>query len=274
MRVLVTNDDGVDSDGLRILASTLTALGSVTVVAPDADRSGVSHSISTRHAVTATVRADRDVPTYACSGTPADCVVLGANELCGGRPDLVISGINRGANLADDIAYSGTVGAAAEAVLAGVPAIAVSLAARWPEVDAQHHWQTAADTALDLARATLAHPLPADTYWNLNVPNLPALAGLRLTRQGRKRYADRLSREDRGDGIAYYWLWGKEVERGAGETDESAVRAGFASLTPLKLERTDLAVLAAGSPWADALRDGRLPGRDNPPVRWYKEVLP
>lgn len=245
-RILVTNDDGVDSPGIIVLAEALRELADVTVVAPDGDRSGVSHSISTRHPVTVVERRDRAMRTYACSGTPADCVVLGAYELCGGHPDMVVSGINRGANLADDINYSGTVAAAVEAILVGVPSIAVSLAASWPELDDEHHWDVAAEVARDLAARTFAEPLPPETYWNVNVPNLAQLAGVRYTRQGRKRYTERLAREDRAEGTAYYWVWGRHAQRDPGpDVDDLAVRDGFASITPLRIDRTDHDVLAA-----------------------------
>lgn len=241
-RILVTNDDGVDSEGIVVLAEALRALGDVTVVAPDSDRSGVSHSISTRHPVTVVERRDRTVRTFACSGTPADCVVLGTYELCGGRPDLVVSGINRGANLADDVNYSGTVAAAVEGILVGVPAIAVSLAASWPERDPEHHWRVAADVACEIARETFERPLPPDTYWNINVPNSARIKGIRLTRQGRKRYTDRLAREDAEGGAAYYWVWGKHARRQGDDTDDAAVFAGYASVTPLRVDRTDESV--------------------------------
>lgn len=253
-RILVTNDDGVDSEGIIVLADTLRALGDVTVVAPESDRSGVSHSISTRHPVTVTERGGRVVRTFACSGTPADCVVLGTYELCGGMPDIVVSGINRGANLADDINYSGTVGAAVEAILVGVPSIAVSLAASWPERDPMHHWETAAVIARDLARVTIAHPLPVDTYWNLNVPNLSRVRGVRFTRQGRKRYTDRLARRDTGGTVSYYWVWGKHARRDSGDTDDAAVHDGYASITPLRVDRTDTDVVASTEPWRAAMQ--------------------
>ena len=255
LRILVTNDDGVDSEGIIVLAQALRSLGEVTVVAPESDRSGVSHSISTRHPVTVSERKGRSVPTFACSGTPADCVVLGTYELCGETPDIVVSGINRGANLADDINYSGTVGAAVEAILVGVPSIAVSLAASWPERDSVHYWETAATLACALARATLARPLPPDTYWNLNVPNTAAVLGVKFTRQGRKRYTDRLARVGTEDGPAYYWVWGKHVRRDAGDTDEAAVRSGYASITPLRVDRTDGSVLASIESWERALTE-------------------
>lgn len=248
-RILVVNDDGVDSPGIVALAEMLRELGDVTVVAPDGDRSGTSHAISTRHAVRAIARDDRSVPTYACSGTPADCVIVGAGELCGGRPDLVVSGINRGANLADDINYSGTVGAAVEAVVVGIPAIAVSLAASWPNEDPEHHWATAARVACDLARATLLEPLPAGSYWNVNVPNVAPgeLRGSRYTRQGRKQYEDRLARVD-ADGTTFYTVWEHPRTDDDDDTDTAAVQAGFASLTPLRMDRTDERLLERFAP--------------------------
>jgi len=239
-RILVTNDDGVDSPGLIVLAETLRALGEVFVVAPDSDRSGVSHSISLWHAVTVVEVAGRAVPTFACSGTPADCVILGVHQLAPGPIDFVVSGINRGANVADDINYSGTVAAAVEALLVGVPSLAVSLAASWPETDAVHHWTVAAELARDTVRSTLAEPLPAFTFWNLNVPNVAAPLGTRITRQGRKRYTDRLVADPSGaDGVRTYRIHGRDIQRAGENTDDDAVHAGYASLTPLRADRTD-----------------------------------
>ena len=245
VRILVVNDDGVDSEGIVLLAERLLALGEVTVVAPDGDRSGTSHSISTRHAVTASQRPGRAVPTYACSGTPADCVVLGVHELCGGTPSIVVSGINRGANLADDVNYSGTVAAAVEAVVVGIPAIAVSLVVSWPDRALVQYWETAADVACALVADALRDPLPAGTYWNVNVPNLErsALRGLRYTRQGRKTYVDRLARTDTASGTNFYWVWAKARFGGGDDSDVTAVDDGYASITPLRIDRTDEAVL-------------------------------
>jgi 5'-nucleotidase len=244
-RILVVNDDGADSHGIIALSETLRALGDVTVVAPDGDRSGSSHAISTRHAVSATERPGRAVPTFACSGTPADCVVLGVNELCNGHPDLVVSGINRGANMADDINYSGTVAAAVEAVVVGIPAIAVSLVVSWPERALVHHWTTAAAVAAELAAETLRSPLPVGTYWNLNVPNvaLTELRGVRYTRQGRKTYADRTTRKDTDSGTTYFWVWAKPLFDGGEDADVAVVADGYASITPLRIDRTDESVL-------------------------------
>jgi 5'-nucleotidase len=246
MRILVTNDDGVDSEGIVVLAQTLSALGDVTVVAPEGDRSGVSHSITIRHTVTVARVDGRSVPTYSCSGTPADCVVLGAFELCGGRPEIVVSGINRGANLGDDINYSGTVAGAMEGVMVGAQAIAISLAATWPKVDNLHHWETAAAIACELAADLLRDPLPSPILLNVNVPNVAReqLQGTRYTAQGRKRYEDRVARESHDGKLGYYWIWGTFDRSQIGQgTDLEAVEQGFASVTPMSADRTDDAAL-------------------------------
>lgn len=220
----------------------MSAIGDVTVVAPDGDRSGIAHALSIHHPVRVRERRDRPVRTFVCSGTPADCVVVGAYELCDGLPDLVVSGINRGANAGDDITYSGTIAAANEALLIGVPSIAVSLAVSWPITHETPHWETAAAAAVDLARAAGAMGLPATTLLNLNVPNVEpgTLRGLRWTRQARKRYTDRTDRRTDPRGETYVWIWGafdpSTVEPG---TDIAALVEGFASVTPITIDRTD-----------------------------------
>ena len=241
-RILVTNDDGYESAGLIALAEALAALGDVTVVAPDRDRSGVGHSVSINAPVGVSPISGRAQPTYRCTGTPADCVVVGAFDLCGGMPLLVVSGINRGANLGDDINYSGTVAAAFEGVIIGVPSIAISLAATWPERGTEHHWGTAARIALAVARDVLANGLPRLTLLNVNVPNVRErdLRGVRYVRQGRKAYRDRVDRRADPRGGTYFWLWGafdpSTIVEG---TDLAAVRDVYASITPVTLDRTD-----------------------------------
>lgn len=245
-RILVANDDGVDSEGIIVLAEALRALGDVTVVAPDGDRSGVSHSITVRHTVSVQAVEGRSVPTYVCSGTPADCVVLGAFELCGGKPDIVVSGINRGANLGDDTQYSGTVACAMEGIMVGSQAIAVSLASTWPKVDAAHHWETAASIAREIADELLRDPLAPPLLYNLNVPNVPRdrLCGIRYTSQGRKRYQDRVARESRDGKTAYYWIWGTFDRTQIGQgTDLEALEQGYASVTPMSVDRTSYETL-------------------------------
>ena len=244
MRILVTNDDGVESPGIQRLAEDLCAVGDVTVVAPDGDRSSISHRITFQAPVRIGIVPRRNVPTFACSGTPADCVVLGAYELCGGFPDLVVSGINRGANLGDDINYSGTVAAASEATVIGIRAIAVSIAGRWPGFADVYHWETASALALRVVRSNWT--LRPTTFLNLNAPNVApdAVRGVRITRQGRKRYDDRLVREVDEEGSAFYRISGRfDMAQAGTHTDLEAVRDGYASITPISIDRTDPEVL-------------------------------
>ncbi len=246
-RILVTNDDGYASFGLIAVAEALQTLGDVTVVAPEADMSGVGHSISIKLPVRVTPVAGRAVPTYRCSGTPADCVVIGAYDLCGGMPGLIVSGINRGANLGDDLNYSGTVAAAIEGIIVGAPSIAISLAATWPEHARDHHWESAAAVAVDVARDIFANGLPPLTLLNVNVPNLVSekIRGVLWTRQGRKAYSDRVDRRTDPRGGSYYWLWGSfdagTIEDG---TDLAAIRDDYVSITPVSIDRTDETTLA------------------------------
>ncbi len=240
VRILVTNDDGVESPGIVHLAEALRQLGEVTVVAPDGDRSAISHRVTFSDPVSISPVVGRSVPTFSCSGTPADCVVLGAYEACGGFPGLLVSGINRGANLGDDINYSGTVAAAIEASIIGIPSIAVSLTIRWGE-DAEFHWDTASALALRLVREWRTR-LPETSFLNVNVPNVPAqeLRGIRVTRQGRKRYQERLQQVPSSGTAATFRIRGTYDFRSARPgTDLEAIREGYASITPVSIDRTD-----------------------------------
>lgn len=241
-KILVTNDDGYDSRGVIEVAEALRELGDVTVVAPEYDMSGVGHSISIKFPVKVAQVRDRAVSTYRCSGTPADCIVIGAYDLCGGMPSLVVSGINRGPNVGDDINYSGTVAAAIEGIIIGLPAIAISLAATWPEHAREHHWDTAAEVAVKLGREILAEGLPRLTLLNVNVPNVAArdLRGTRWVRQGRKPYRDRVDRRTDPRGGTYYWLWGSfDPSNVVDGTDLAALRDNNVSITPVTIDRTD-----------------------------------
>jgi 5'-nucleotidase len=220
-------------------------LGDVVVVAPDGDRSGIAHALSIHHPVRIRERHGRSVKTFSCSGTPADCVVVGSYEVFESPPDLVVSGINRGANAGDDISYSGTIAAANEALLVGVPSIAVSLAIAWPVSSDEPYWTTAAQCASDLARRISTFDLPPTTLLNLNVPNVPPeiLRGTRVTKQARKRYSDRTDRRTDPRGETYIWIWGTydsaDIEEGS---DLAALRDGYASVTPITIDRTDMPV--------------------------------
>jgi len=239
MRVLLTNDDGITAPGLAALARSVSRIAETFVVAPERERSAASHAITLHKPLRVTrVRlADTDLPAWATNGTPADCVVLGVLDLLGTPPDVVVSGINLGANLGMDLLYSGTVSGAVEAVLFGVPAMAISIAS-FRDI----HWGPAAEFAASLAQQMVRHGLPPDSFLNVNVPNLSAeaLVGVEITRQGTRRYVNRLEKRADPRGRDYYWLTGStsdDTESAAG-TDAWAVAHGRISVTPLGLNMT------------------------------------
>ncbi len=239
VRVLLTNDDGVASPGLLALARAMREVGETFVVAPEHERSAASHAITTHKPlrVTPTAVGDTGVPAWATNGTPADCVVLGLLDLLAGPPDVVVSGINTGANLGMDLIYSGTVSAAVEAALFGIASVAISVAAT-----RDLHWDVAAQFAADLARAVTRHGLPPDTFLNVNVPNRPAaeIRGVEVTRQSSRRYLSRLEKRSDPRGRDYYWLAGApDGGESAPGTDTRAVAEGWISVTPLRLDMTD-----------------------------------
>jgi 5'/3'-nucleotidase len=236
--ILLCNDDGISSEGLKILQETLASLDDIWVVAPDRDQSAVSHSLTLYRPLRIESVAPR---IYAVDGTPTDCVNLAINGILSERPRLVISGINRGANLGDDITYSGTVSAAMEGTLLGVPSLAVSLVAR----DTFEFGPAAAFTR-ELAEAVLRDGLPQDTLLNVNVPDLPApsIKGYALTRQGKRRYGDAIVENVDPRGKKYYWIGGGDLGYIDGEgTDFNAVERGLISMTPLHLDLTNYASL-------------------------------
>ena len=241
LRVLLTNDDGVASPGLLALARAVSrvAAAAVAVVAPEQERSAASHAITLHKPLRAThaALAGLDVPAWATNGTPADCVVLGLLDLLAQPPDLVVSGINAGANLGMDLLYSGTVSAAVEAALFGIAAIAVSVAA-FRDI----HWEPAAEFAALLVRQVAERGLPRDTFLNVNVPNRPAgdIAGVEITRQSARRYVSRVEKRADPRGRDYYWLTGSaDDDDSPAGTDAWAVAHDRISVTPLRLDMTD-----------------------------------
>ncbi|MBV8530339.1 MAG: 5'/3'-nucleotidase SurE [Candidatus Eremiobacteraeota bacterium] len=241
MRILITNDDGIDSPGIGALVDVLAGEHAVVVVAPSGNRSGVSHAITAHEAITMERRHDAAVLSYACSGTPADCVFLGSTELSS-RPQLVISGINHGPNLADDVNYSGTVAGAVEASLLGIPALAVSLASDHEDPLGRRYWESAAQIVDRCIEQAFERLRDATHYWNLNVPNRPLerIVGIAVTRLGRKRICGRMVGQEHDGATQYYRAWESpfETDRDTLGTDIGAVHAGYASLTPLLLDRT------------------------------------
>jgi 5'-nucleotidase len=233
--ILVSNDDGIHSHGLAALVDAVAALGEVVVVAPDREQSAVSHSLTLHRPL----RVNEIAPArFAVDGTPTDCVNLAINGILGRRPALVVSGINLGANLGDDVTYSGTVSAAMEGTLLGVPSIAVSLVGR-------EHFDFGAAAAVTarLVARVLERGLPADTLLNVNVPpagdGIPP-KGMAITRMGRRRYGDAIVEKLDPRGRKYYWIGGEELQFIEEEgTDFHAIRRGLVSVTPIHLDLTN-----------------------------------
>ena len=243
-RILVSNDDGIHSAGLAALAESLEAVGDVVVVAPDREQSACSHALTLHRPL----RIDDMGPSrYAVDGTPTDCVNLAVNAILPEKPTLLVSGINRGANLGDDVTYSGTVSAAMEGTLLGVPSIAMSLVGRGP-----YDFGAAAAFAARVARWVLEFGLPPDTLLNVNVPpdrDGVVPSAVELTRMGRRRYGDAIVEKVDPRGRKYYWIAGDEVPFVAEEgTDFHAVQHGRISVTPIHLDLTNYPTLEQLAP--------------------------
>lgn len=240
MRILVTNDDGINAGGLKVLKCIAKTIGrDVWVVAPETEQSGASHSLTLHEPLRIRRLSNR---RFAVHGTPTDCVMLAIHQIIKGRaPDLVLSGVNRGANIGDDVTYSGTIAAAMEGTILGVSAIALSQSLRG---DHPVKWSTAEHYAPDIVRRLLKAGWPEQVLININFPDLAeaAVKGIKVTIQGRRDVSD-LKIEDRIDtrGIPYYWL-GFRYRAGAppaAESDLAAIAAGYVSVTPLQLDLTD-----------------------------------
>ncbi len=252
MHVLVSNDDGVDALGIKVLAEVMQALGKVTVVAPDRDRSGASNSLT----LDGPIRVDELEPgRFRVNGTPTDCVHLALCGLLTDDPDIVVSGINTSANMGDDVLYSGTVAAAMEGRFLGHPAVAVSLASRDPD---PQHYASAARAALAIVKKLVSDPLPADTILNVNVPDRPwaEIAGFEVTRLGNRHRAERCVRANDPRGRDIWWIGAAGPEQDAGPgTDFDAVRRGYISITPLQVDLTRYTALENVASWVGALSD-------------------
>ncbi|MDP1707487.1 MAG: 5'/3'-nucleotidase SurE [Gammaproteobacteria bacterium] len=262
MRILLTNDDGYLAPGIIRLAQALRTRADVTVVAPDRDRSGASNSLTLDSPIRATW-TDNDC--IRVDGTPTDCVHLAITGLLEQEPDMVVSGINAGANLGDDVLYSGTVAAAMEGRFLGLPALAISLVGH-------EHYDTAAQVALHIIERLQSDPLPADTILNINVPDLPwqNIAGFEATRLGHRHRAERVIQAADPRGRPIYWVGppGAEQDAGAG-TDFDAVRRRHVSVTPILIDLTRYTALDKVASWLkgasglnatrDVVREGGQP---------------
>ncbi len=246
MRILVSNDDGIHAPGIQCLARHLRDRAEVWVVAPDRDRSGASNSLTLVHPLRAQALDNGDVGV---DGTPTDCVHLAITGLLEREPDLVISGINAGANLGDDVLYSGTVAAAMEGRFLGLPAIAVSLVG--PRME---HYDAAARVVLNLLDRLHRVPLPAATILNVNVPDLPfeAIRGVQATRLGHRHKSESVVQTTDPRGRPIYWVGpaGPEQDAGPG-TDFFAVREGFVSVTPIQVDLTQFEAIDTVGRWLE-----------------------
>jgi 5'-nucleotidase len=242
---LLCNDDGIFSEGIRALARALEPLGEIWVVAPDRERSGSGHSLTLHHPLRVEKLQER---WYAVDGTPTDCVYLGVNGILKGeKPALVVSGINKGGNLGDDITYSGTVCAAMEGAILGIPSMAVSLAGT-----REYNFQTAARVSRILAEKLLEQGLPEDVFLNVNIPSVDweHLRGIKITRQGKRIYANAVEEKVDPRGRAYYWIGGEErgwIQQEG--TDLHAVAHNYVSITPLHLDLTSYDAHAILATW-------------------------
>jgi len=249
VKILLSNDDGYRAPGLAALAAALSPLAEVTVVAPERDRSGASNSLT----LDLPMRAQRaDNGFIRVDGTPTDCVHIGITGLLDEEPDMVVSGVNAGPNLGDDVIYSGTVAAAMEGRFLGLPAMAVSVGSHTPE-----HFETAARVARELVERLQTRPLAPDVILNVNVPDLPydQLKGLVATRLGHRHKAEPAVKTRDPRGRTIYWIGpaGPEQDAGPG-TDFHAMREGFVSVTPLHVDLTRHASLDGLATWLGTVR--------------------
>ena len=229
---LLTNDDGIQSPGLLTLAKTLSTIGECLVIAPDRDNSAVSHSLTMNRPLRVSQLEEN---IYTVNGTPTDCVAIGLNKIIRRKPDLLLSGINPGPNLGDDISYSGTVSAAVEGTMYGVSSLAVSLAGEAP-----YDFNYAAATALKIARQVLEQKPLDNTLLNINVPQTETEARIKVTRQGRRLWDNAIQETHDPWGRKHYWIGGGTPSPDSGEdTDVYAVNNGFISVTPIHLDLTN-----------------------------------
>ncbi|KPK02735.1 MAG: stationary phase survival protein SurE [Nitrospira bacterium SG8_35_4] len=239
--ILVTNDDGISSTGIKMLARALTSVGEVYVVAPETEQSAVSHALTLHRPLRP---HEVDTNTFCVNGTPTDCVIIAVNKLLPRRPDIVISGINHGGNLGDDITYSGTVAAAMEGMILGIPSMAVSLVTDYTDNGDFHKSESrfvaAAEYAAVLSKKILAKGLPKDTLLNINVPDTEKINGVKITKQGKLAYDGAIRELSDPRGRTCYWIGGGIPQWEPGEkTDLDAVRNGYISITPVHLDLTN-----------------------------------
>jgi 5'-nucleotidase len=252
MRFLISNDDGIYAKGIQVLARRMAQLGEVTIVAPEKNHSGASNSLTLGDPIRVKEIEER---TFRVTGTPSDCVHLALTGLVDKDPDMVISGINFGANLGDDVIYSGTVAAAIEGRFLGLPAIAVSLVYS----DSPKHFETAAEAVAIIVGRLQHDPLPADTILNINVPDIPwdEVNGFEVTRLGHRHRAKDSIRTEDPQGRPLYWIGPSGPGRDAGPgTDFNAVERGYISITPIQVDLTRYQALEQVAHWIAEIDPG------------------
>ena len=254
MEFLISNDDGIEAIGIRVLADSMRGLGNVTIVAPDKNCSGASNSLT----LDAPIRIkELESGVFRVSGTPTDCVHLALTGLLAEDPDIVVSGINAGANLGDDVIYSGTVAAAMEGRFLGYPALALSLV--FGDDYGHHYYDTAGEAASRLVRQLQRDPLPADTILNVNVPDCPwsEITGIEVTRLGHRHRAEPVVKTVDPRGREMYWIGPAGAEQDAGPgTDFDAIRRKCISVTPIHVDLTRYQALDQVAGWVTAIGIG------------------
>lgn len=247
-RILVCNDDGIDAEGIAALAKAMKAIGDVTVVAPSSHQSGMSHAMTLGKPMRIQKYfKGKTLFGYSVSGTPVDCMKMAITHLLPERPDIVVSGINYGSNTAVNILYSGTVAAALEAAIFGLPAIAFSLTT-YEDADFTY----AAKFAQKLVRQVLKHGLPPETLLTVNVPSLPEskIKGIAVTHQGKSKWSESMIERQDAYGNPYYWLHGKmPLDDHSLDADEFAIRKNYVSVTPIRYDLTNHAFIDALKTW-------------------------
>jgi len=241
--ILVSNDDGIHSKGLKSLAGAASKFGDVYVVAPDRERSAASHSLTLHRPL----RVTRTGPNeYAIDGTPTDCVTLAVNSILPARPDIVLSGINMGTNLGEDVLYSCTVSAAMEGTMLGIPSVAISLGAPQDEASLG----AAVSFAARITGLTLASGLPVDTLLNVNIPGGGEISGHRITRLGKRFFTDVVIEKTDPRGRKYFWIGGEMARwEGGLDSDFQALEDGLVSITPLHFDLTNYSSMEELRAW-------------------------
>jgi len=248
MYILISNDDGFQAPGIKALQQALSEFADVTVVAPEINRSGASNSLTLEYPLRARFHENDYISV---DGTPTDCVHLAITGLLEKEPDMVVSGINAGANLGDDVLYSGTVAAATEGRFLGFPALAVSMESHNP-----HHFETGARVARELVELLSLHPMSASSILNVNVPDMPydQLKGYKTTRLGHRHKAEPVVQSTDPRGKPIYWVGPAGAEQDAGPgTDFHAVKNGYVSVTPIQIDLTNHKVMGAVEDWLSLL---------------------